>query len=90
MCGQQRRQVWLPAAHTAVHVVALCVLAAAQLTCTHPSHHTADHVSSVVGFMVGRLEGALRELLEDDLTLYPPAKWKVSSGRCIATPLPVA
>lgn len=40
--------------------------------------------------MVGRLEGALRELLEDDLTLYPPAKWKVSSGRCIATPLPVA
>jgi hypothetical protein len=34
-------------------------------------------VDSVIGLLVGRLEGALRELLEDDLALYPPAKWKV-------------
>jgi hypothetical protein len=36
-----------------------------------------DHVCSIIGFMVSRLEGSFRELLEDDLTMYPPAKWKV-------------
>jgi len=36
-----------------------------------------DQVNRVIGFMVGRLEGAFRELMEDDLTLYPPKKWKV-------------
>ena len=27
-------------------------------------------------FLTGRLGGCIRELLEDDLALYPPAKWK--------------
>ncbi|KAI8463970.1 MAG: ferredoxin-dependent bilin reductase-domain-containing protein [Monoraphidium minutum] len=35
-----------------------------------------NHVNRVIGLMVGRLEGAMRELLDDDLTLYPPEKWK--------------
>jgi hypothetical protein len=42
-----------------------------------PSPHPPDSINSVISFMVGRLEGAFRELMEDDLTMYPPAKWKV-------------
>lgn len=33
-------------------------------------------IDGVVEFLVGRLEGSLRELLDEDLSLYPPQKWK--------------
>lgn len=45
-----------------------------------------NSVDESIGFMIGRLEGLLREMLEDDLTLYPPEQWKVreNGGRCRA------
>lgn len=57
----------------------------AQLTHRHapappPPPSPLDSVNRIIGFMVGRLEGAFRELMEDDLTMYPPDKWKVRGG----------
>lgn len=63
----------------AVHQPAPCAHAAGCRPRAQPAPcpRHADTVHAVIVGLVARIEGAWRELLEDDLTMYPPAKWKV-------------